>query len=80
MQILRSRPSTCRIDADSVGLSSDSAVYDDHLLLRLWDSPLRELCTRAAGLSGESLVRLEAMAETLRRTEGLAPGALTSRW
>ncbi|MEV0685178.1 hypothetical protein AB0I35_15060 [Nocardia sp. NPDC050378] len=80
MQISRSQTPTHRIVKDRTGLSSDSAVYDNHLLAQLQDARLRELCTRAAGLSIQSLLRLEAMAETLRRTEGLEPAASTSRW
>ncbi len=55
MQIVRSQPLTHRIGKDSDGrLPYDSAVYDDHLLSKLRDTPLRELCTRAAGLSPPS--------------------------
>ncbi|APE35527.1 hypothetical protein BOX37_17990 [Nocardia mangyaensis] len=60
--------------------SGDAAVHDTHLVVQLHDAPLRALCARAAGLSPQALLRLTAAAETLRRTEGLAPAALTSQW
>lgn len=60
--------------------SGDAAVHDTHLVVQLHDAPLRALCARAAGLSPQALLRLTATAETLRRTEGLTPAALTSQW
>ncbi|MEV0078419.1 hypothetical protein AB0H58_18615 [Nocardia neocaledoniensis] len=68
-----------RVDVPAADLGDDETVYDTHLVVQLHDTPLRALCACAAGLSAQSLLRLEAAAETLRRTEGLEPAEWTSR-
>ncbi|MFJ2837769.1 hypothetical protein ACIO52_20645 [Nocardia sp. NPDC087230] len=53
--------------------------FDHALVTALHDHHLRGLLVTAAGLSTESLLRVGAAAETLRRTEGLHPLGLTAQ-
>ncbi|WP_280346535.1 hypothetical protein [Nocardia neocaledoniensis] len=79
MQNPHPHPRAHQLDAPGSDLPDDATVFDTHLVVQLHDTPLRALCARAAGLSPQSLLRLEAAAETLRRTEGLEPTEWTSR-
>ncbi|UGT55328.1 hypothetical protein [Nocardia asteroides] len=78
MQNPHPHPRAHQLDVPGPDRTDDASVSDTHLVVQLHDSPLRALCASAAGLSDLSLLRLEAAAETLRQTEGLAPTEWTS--